>query len=77
MSSSSNELNWLSLGSSSDVVESLMMEPDVELSTLSLFKGVLFGVIADLVAPSPCLVLSVGLRLFVADIEVFIRGFIV
>lgn len=44
-----------------------MIESEVELSTLPLYKGGLFGVIADLVAPSPCLVSSVGLRLFVED----------
>lgn len=65
MRSSSKELSWLSWGSSNDVVESLLVESEVELSTLPLFNGGLFGVVAGLAAPSPSLALSVGL--FVTD----------
>lgn len=55
----------MSWGSSDDVAESLMVESEVELSTLPLFNGGLFGVVTGLVAPSPSLALSVGL--FVTD----------
>lgn len=55
----------MSWGSSNDVAESLMVESEVELSTLPLFNGGLFGVVAGLAAPSPSLALSVVL--FVTD----------